>query len=85
MSYFDDETEDEYVDDLPEGDPGVDDEREPTVVCSNCGSEIPEIAWRCPKCGEIPTDEFGQTTTQPRWISVTVLILLGSILWWILV
>ena len=84
MSHFDDETDEEYVDDLPEADPGFDDDEEPTVLCSNCGLEILEIAWRCPHCGEIPTGEFRQTATQPRWVFVTVLILLGSILWWIL-
>ena len=86
MSHFDDEIDDEYVDDFQEADadPGLDDDDEPTVMCSNCGLEILEIAWQCPRCGEIPTAEFRQTTTQPRWVFFTALILLGSILWWIL-
>ena len=86
MSHFDDEIEDEYVDDFPETDanPELDDDDEPTVMCSNCGFEMLEIAWQCPRCGEIPTAEFHQKSTQPRWVFLTALILLVSILWWIL-
>ena len=84
MPRFDEEFEDEYDDDNEFDDSASGDELEPTVVCSNCGFEMLEIVYQCPRCGEIPTHEFRKTTTQPRWVVLTSLMLLGLLLWWIL-
>ena len=78
-SEFNDNGDDEDFDDF---DDAVGDE--PTMRCSHCGFEMLEIAWQCPRCGEIPTAEFRQTSTQPRWVMVTALLVLGSMLWWLL-
>jgi uncharacterized paraquat-inducible protein A len=83
MSQFDEEFDDQF--DVAEfDDEGVDHDSEPTVTCSNCGFEVLEIAYQCPRCGEIPTREFRQATNQPRWVVLTALLLLGLLTWWIL-
>lgn len=69
-------------DDLDDGE--SDDDNEPTVVCSNCGFEMLEIVYQCPRCGEIPSREFRQSSTQPRWVILTAFVLLGVLLSWIL-
>lgn len=83
MSQFDEEFDDQF--DVAEFDEeGVDHDSEPTVTCSNCGFEMLEIAYKCPRCGEIPTREFRQAPNQPRWVVLTALLLLGLLIWWIL-
>jgi len=72
-------SDDDVYDEL-ENDTEFDDE-EPTVKCSHCGCERLEIVYQCPRCGEIPTREFREFTTQPLWIVITALILLGILLW----
>ena len=87
MPRFHDDANDEFQDDddvYSEFDDQSHDEDEPTVVCSNCGFEMLEIVYQCPRCGEIPSREFVRTTTQPRWVIFTALMLLVLLLWWIL-
>ncbi|MEJ7595009.1 MAG: hypothetical protein WKF77_26075 [Planctomycetaceae bacterium] len=87
MPRFHDDSNDEFQDDddvYSEFDDQSDMEDEQTVVCSNCGFEMLEIAYQCPRCGEIPSREFARTTTHPRWVIFTALMLLGLLLWWIL-
>ena len=89
MPRFNDSSSHEFQDD-DEVYSGIDDEYEsdqddgvePTVLCSSCGFEMLEIAYQCPRCGEIPSREFRQTSTQPRWVIFTALLLLGVLLWW---
>lgn len=86
MPRFDDSDDDFYGEDdevyadLEDGENFTDDE-EPTVECSNCGFEFLEIVPQCPRCGELPTREFRQTSTQPRWVYLTALILLIALVW----
>ncbi|MCA9011588.1 MAG: hypothetical protein KDB01_17670 [Planctomycetaceae bacterium] len=82
-SEFSDDGDEEDFDDFDEA-VGDSNDDEPTIRCSHCGFEMLEIAWQCPRCGEIPTAEFRQTWTQPRWVIITALLVLGSMLWWLL-
>jgi len=87
MSRFDDDSDDEFQDDddvYSEFDDSADSDDEPTVLCSNCGCEMLEIVYHCPRCGEIPSREFLKSSTQPRWVIFTAVMLLGVLLWWIL-
>ena len=84
MSRFNEEFDNEFDDDTDFDDDAAVDDTEPTVMCSNCGFEMLEIVHQCPRCGEIPTREFQHTSTQPRWVVLTALLLLGTLLWWIL-
>jgi len=87
----DDFPDDEFAGDDLDSDDGefdnseFDDEEEPTIECPQCGFEMLEIAYQCPRCGEIPSREFRQTTSQPRWVILTALLCLGLLLWWFLV
>jgi len=86
MPHFRDDSDDEFQDDddvYSEFDETPDDE--PTIRCSSCGVEMLEIVYQCPRCGEIPSREFHKTSTQPRWVFYTALILLGVLLSWILI
>ena len=85
MSRFDDSDEEFYGDDDDVYAEMDDDSRsatddEPTVACPNCGYEMLEIAHQCLRCGEIPTREFVPRSTQPRWVILTALLLLGIML-----
>jgi|GEM_PF-417204 len=87
MPRFDDNSHDEFQDDddvYQEFDDSFDDDEEPTGLCSNCGFEMLEIVYQCPRCGEISSREFQKNSTQPRWVILTALLLLGVLLWWIL-
>ena len=87
MPRFRDDSDDEFQDDddvYSELDETFDDNDEPTILCSSCGFEMLEIVYQCPRCGEIPSREFQKTSTQPRWVFYTTLILLGVLLSWIL-
>jgi len=85
MPRFDDSDDDFYGEDDDVYADLKDDEdfadEEPTIECSNCGCEMLEIAHQCPRCGELPTREFRQTSTQPRWVYLTALILLIALVW----
>lgn len=89
MPRFHDDSDDEFQDDddvySEFEDQSDDDEEEPTVLCSNCGFEMLEIVYQCPRCGEIPSREVLKPSTQPRWVIFTALLLLGVLLWWILI
>lgn len=78
-----DELDDDLYDEFDE-DQMSDDDDEPTVLCASCGFEMLEIAYQCPRCGEIPSREFQRTSSQPRWVILTALILIGALLFWIL-
>ena len=87
MPRFNNDSDDEFQDDddvYSELDESCDDDHEPTILCCNCGFEMLEIVYQCPRCGEIPCREFHKTSSQPRWVIITALILLGVFLWWIL-
>jgi uncharacterized paraquat-inducible protein A len=88
MPRFHDDSADEFQDDddvYAEFEDQSDDDEEPTVLCSNCGFEMLEIVYQCPRCGEIPSREARKSSTQPRWVIVTAAMLLGLLLWWILI
>jgi len=88
MSRFSDDLDEECQDDddvYSELEETLDDDEEPTVLCSNCGLEILEIVYQCPRCGEIPSREFADPTAQPRWVIFTALILLAALVGWILI
>ena len=86
MPRFDDSDDDFYGEDdevyadLEVGKDFADDD-EPTIECPNCGCEMLEMVHQCPRCGELPTREFQQTSTQPRWVYLTALILLIALVW----
>ena len=86
MPRFDDSDNDFYGEDddayadLEDG-ADFESETEPTVECSNCGFEMLEIIHQCPRCGELVTREFRETSTQPRWVYLTALILLIALVW----
>lgn len=87
MPRFSDDLHDEFRDDddvYEEFDETPDDDDEPTVLCSNCGLEMLEIVYQCPRCGEIPSREFRKNSTHPRWVIITALMLLAALLVWIL-
>ena len=87
MPRFHDDWDEEFQDDddvYSEFEDQSDDDEEPTVLCSNCGFEMLEIVYQCPRCGEIPSREVLKSSTQPRWVIFTALLLLGLLLWWIL-
>lgn len=86
MPRFDDSDEDFYGEDddvFADLEDGADfvDEVEPTAKCSNCGFEMLEIAHQCPRCRELQTREFSPSSTQPRWVYLTALILLIALVW----
>lgn len=86
MPRFDDSDDDFYGEDddvYADLENGRDfaDEEEPTIECPNCGCEMLEIAHQCPRCGELPTREFRHTSSQPRWVYLTALILLVALVW----
>ncbi|MDA1229254.1 MAG: hypothetical protein O2856_00640, partial [Planctomycetota bacterium] len=86
MPRFDDSDDEFYSSDDDvyadlDGNSECDDDDEPTIRCPHCGFERLEIVYQCPRCGEIPTQEFRQSSTQPRWVIFTALILLGILLW----
>ena len=90
MPCFNPSSDDEFTEDDTEWDDAEFDDSEfdddePTIECSECGSEMLEIAHQCPRCGEIPTREFRPTTSQPRWVIFTALVCLGMLFWWLLV
>ena len=87
MPRFNDSSHNEFHDDddvYQEFDESCDDDEEPTRLCSNCGFEMLEIVYQCPRCGEIPSREFQKSSSQPRWVIFTALMLLGVLLWWML-
>lgn len=85
MPRFDDSDDDFYGDDDVyadlEGASEFAADEEPTVQCSHCGFEMLEIIHQCPRCGELTTREFRETSTQPRWVYLTALILLIALVW----
>ncbi len=85
-------SDDDFPDDDLDSDEGEfdnsefdDDEEELTIECPQCGFEMLEIVHQCPRCGEIPSREFRQTTSQPPWVILTALVCLGLLLWWLVV
>ena len=87
MPRFHDDSDDEFQDDddvYSELDEECDDDDEPTIRCSNCGVEMLEIVYQCPRCGEIPSREVQKTSNQPRWVIFTAMMLIGVLLCWIL-
>ena len=87
MPRFHDDSDDEFQDDddvYSELDEECDDDDEPTIRCSNCGVEMLEIVYQCPRCGEIPSREVRKTSNQPRWVIFTAMMLIGVLLCWIL-
>ncbi len=88
MPRFNDDLDDEFLDDddvYSELDNEFGDDVEPTIFCSRCGFEMLEIIYQCPRCGEIPSRELDKSSTQPRWVIFTALVLVGVILCWILI
>lgn len=88
MPRFNDDLDDEFLDDddvYSELDNEFGDDVEPTILCSRCGFEMLEIIYQCPRCGEIPSREPDKSSTQPRWVIFTALVLIGVILCWILI
>ena len=88
MPRFNDDLDDEFLDDddvYSELDNEFGDDVEPTILCSRCGFEMLEIIYQCPRCGEIQSRELDNSSTQPRWVIFTALVLIGVILCWILI
>lgn len=67
---FDDEPWDAADDDDADGD---------TLPCPYCGAAIYDDAVRCPKCGEYLSREERPSPSQPKWVVITVLILLIAV------
>lgn len=73
MIRFHDDWEDDEDADLPEEDEGDD-----LDECPRCGRSIYDDSERCPRCGQyLSREEVGPTTSQPLWVRVAAVILLG--------
>lgn len=46
------------------------------VDCPHCGQEIYEDAERCPHCEMYVTDFDSPTTSRPKWVVATAVLLL---------
>ena len=75
--------EDDFESDVDDCDNSVSDEdaEEPTVQCGTCGCEMLEIVLQCPSCGDYSSKESHWQTGHPRWVLLTVILCLGTILY----
>lgn len=60
------------------------DEETETVTCNNCGADVYADADRCPACGHYLLDDESASTSQPKWVILTVGILLTLFAYWVL-
>ena len=73
----------------PEGpqscDLDADDAETPTIPCPNCGAEVPDMADRCPYCGDWIV-QGGQTGVSARSVvfAAVVLLTIVALLYWLL-
>ena len=76
---FEDEA-DESWDADEDADLGDDsDDGDDTIPCPYCGRQIYEDAVRCPRCERYLSDEDRTTTSKPRWVIVTAIIVLAAV------
>jgi hypothetical protein len=80
VDYDDPEDPDESDWDDDEGD-----EFAETIECPHCGADVYEFLEKCPQCGDYVNRTDSPTTRHPRWIPITALIILASMLAWFLV
>jgi hypothetical protein len=76
---FEDEDDESWDADDEEGDDDSDDGDDDTIPCPYCGRQIYEDAVRCPKCERYLSDEDRTTTSKPRWVIVTAIIVLAAV------
>ena len=69
------EPDESDMDDNDEGDDQVD-----TVTCPHCRREVAAFADQCPKCVWYLAEEDTPRRTQPKWVVVTTLVLLATML-----
>lgn len=65
---------------LPEDVVDDDDDETPTVPCPNCKAEIPDLADKCPYCGEWVAQSAGNSAPVNWFIVAAVLALLVFLL-----
>ena len=70
------DADEDEVDDLDDDDS---DDADDTIPCPYCGKQIYEDAVRCPKCERYLTDEDRTTTSKPRWVVITAIIVLAAV------
>jgi predicted nucleic acid-binding Zn ribbon protein len=75
----DDEEDDDDPEDPDESDMDSDDDDDletQTEPCPHCGADVYVHAQQCPVCGEYISTGRPRKTNQPRWIIITVLLIL---------
>lgn len=53
-----------------------DSEEEATIKCYHCGAEIWAEAEQCNACGNYLLDEENPDNQQPKWITLTAIVLI---------
>ena len=76
---FEDEADESWDADDDTGDDDSDDDSDDTIPCPYCGRQIYEDAVRCPRCERSLSDEDRSTTSKPRWVIVTAIIVLAAV------
>lgn len=60
------------------------DEETPTVPCPRCRRQIPDVADRCPYCGDWVVQGGGTARRRRVWLVVIACLIIAAFLTWLL-
>lgn len=56
----------------------------PTVPCPNCGAQVPDLADRCPYCGEWIVQSSGAVGSRSLVLAAIAVLLILALLFWLM-